>query len=373
MEVFMGISQNSDVLIIGGGVIGLSIARELHKTGVRQITVVDRSNCGTESSWAAGGMLGPQAEADEFGEFYRFCSDSRDLYPAFAAELLDETGIDIELDQTGTLYLALDDDDAVALDHRLTIQRSAGLNIEYLSPADTRKAEPFVSPDVRGSLYFKDDWQVDNRKLLTALRRYAELNGIKVTENCTVENLIVENGKVVGVSTANGVIRANETVLAGGAWSSMIAAPEVDLGFAMTPIRGQMICYRTAKQLFGHVIYSRRGYLVPRHDGRILAGSTSEKVGFSKGTTDEGVAFLRMMAEEIAPSLSGLEPFDRWSGLRPMANDAFPVIERVKDLEGLIAATGHYRNGILLAPITANLVAQIIERKGSESVAATTS
>ena len=365
----MGISQNLEALIIGGGVIGLSIARSLHKTGVRHITVVDRSNCGTESSWAAGGMLGPQAEADEFGKFYKFCSDSRDLYPAFAAELLDETGIDIELDQTGTLYLALDDDDALALDHRLTIQRSAGLNVEYLSPADTRKAEPFISPDVRGSLYFKDDWQVDNRKLLSALLRYAELNGITVTENCTVENLIVENGEVVGVSTANGVIGANETVLAGGAWSSMIAAPEVDPGFIMTPIRGQMICYRTAKQLFGHVIYSRRGYLVPRHDGRILAGSTSEKVGFTKGTTDEGIAMLRAMAEEIAPSLSGLERFDRWSGLRPMANDAFPVIERVKKFAGLTAATGHYRNGILLAPITADIVAKIISGSGESSAA----
>lgn len=361
--------MSEDVLIIGGGVIGLSIARELHKTGVGKITVVDRSGCGMESSWAAGGMLGPQAEADEFGEFYKFCSESRDLYPAFAAELLDEAGIDIELDQTGTLYLALNDDDAVVLDHRLNIQRSAGLNVEYLSPAETRKAEPFISPDVRGSLFFKEDWQVDNRKLLSSLVRYAELNGITVKENCNVENLMIENGKVIGANTSIGEISAIETVLAAGAWSSMIAAPNVDLNFAMTPIRGQMICYRTAKQLFRHVIYSRRGYLVPRHDGRILAGSTSEQVGFTKGTTDDGIATLRAMAEEIAPSLSGLEPFDRWSGLRPMANDAFPVIDRVNDVRGLIAATGHYRNGILLAPITAEIVGKIINGNSESSVA----
>ncbi len=174
---------NSDIMIIGGGVIGLSIARELHKSGVQRITLIEKGVCGEESSWAAGGMLGPQAEADETGPFFDMTVASRDLYPAFAAELLDETGIDIELDRSGTLYLAFTEDDISELHERFRWQRKAGLAVEHLSTADARKAEPFVSPDVRGALLFPEDWQVENRKLLAALKRYADLNGIEIREN----------------------------------------------------------------------------------------------------------------------------------------------------------------------------------------------
>lgn len=349
--------MRSEFLIIGGGVIGLSIARELHKRGMRRITLVEKGVCGEESSWAAGGMLGPQAEANEGGAFFDICSASRDLYPALAEELLDETGIDIELDRSGTLYLAFTDEDVAELHERFRWQRKAGLAVEHLSAEAARSLEPFISPDVRGALYFPNDWQVENRKLLSALRRYAEINGIDIRENTQIERLIVDDDKVIGAETSTDRITADTTVLATGAWTSLIKLGIADMPVNIEPVRGQMITFQTAKRLFERVIYSRRGYIVPRTDGRILAGSTSENVGFDRSLTESAASGLREMASEIAPSTAGLPISDQWSGLRPFALDGMPILGSLSGVDGLSFATAHYRNGILLAPWTAKMIA----------------
>jgi glycine oxidase len=359
--------MNPDVLIIGGGLIGLSIARELHKSGVRRITLVEKSICGSESSWAAAGMLGPQAEAEETGPFFDLCCASRHLYPAFAAKLLDETGVNVELDRAGTLYLAFTDDDVREVHRRLKWQHKAGLPVEHFSAEETRRAEPFVSPDVRGALFFPDDWQVENRKLCAALKRYSQLNGIKIRENTLVERLIIENGRVVGAETATERIAAGQTVLATGAWTSIIKLGLADMPFEVAPVRGQMIAFHSDKRLFKHVIYSCRGYIVPRLDGWILAGSTSENTGFDKSVTEAATASLRDAACEIAQHLTSLDIDDRWAGLRPHASDGLPILGPIDGIDSLIIATAHYRNGILLAPLTAKLVAEnLVSKKDSE-------
>ncbi len=352
--------MDTSFLVIGGGVIGFSIARELHKCGVRKITLLEKGVCGEESSWAAGGMLGPQAEADEGGDFFDVCSASRDLYPELAAELLDETGIDIELDRSGTLYLAFTDDDVAKVHERFRWQRNAGLAVEHLSVGEARQAEPFISPDIRGALFFPNDWQVENRKLLAALKRYAELNGIEIRENTNVERLIVEDGRVIGAENDDERFLADHTILATGAWTSLIKLGVAEMPLKIEPVRGQMVTFQTAKRLFRHVIYSPRGYIVPRVDGRVLAGSTSEKVEFDRSLTKTEAISLREMASEIAPSTAGLPTADHWSGLRPSAPDGLPVIGQFDGIEGMFIATGHYRNGILLAPWTAKIAADSI-------------
>lgn len=349
--------MTSDVLIIGGGVIGLSIARELHKKGVRQITLVDKSVCGEESSWAAAGMLGPQAEADEPSAFFDLCCASRDLFPKFADELLYETGIDIELDRTGTLYLAFTDEDAKILHKRLRWQNKARLPIDHLSADATLRAEPLVSQNVRGSLFFPNDWQVENRKLLTALRRYAEINGIRIIENRVVKNLLIENNRVIGAGTDDGVITADKTILATGAWTSLIKLANAGMPINIEPIRGQIVAFQADRRMFQRVIYCRDGYIVPRADNRILAGSTTEHRGFDKSVTDEAANDLYAMATDIAPSIADLQITDQWSGLRPFASDGLPIIGGIAGIEDLFVATAHYRNGILLAPITAKIAA----------------
>ncbi len=355
------------ILIIGGGVIGLSIARELHKIGVRQITLIEKGVCGGEASWAAAGMLGPQADSPGTGAFFDLCCASRDLFPALASELLDETGIDIDLDRAGTLYLAFTDADMLEIAERYNAHRNAGLAIEYLSADKTRRTEPFVSPDVRESLFFADDWQVDNRKLCAALTSYALSNGITIRENTTVESLLVEDGRVTGVEAGGERFDADSTVIATGAWTSLIKLGEVALPVIVEPVRGQMIAFHTAKRLFQRVIQSSRGYLVPRTDGRILVGSTTEKAGFEKTVTNAAEKNLTEMAYEVAPSISGLQIADSWSGLRPFAADALPLLGPIDGVDGLVLATAHYRNGILLAPITARLIAaKLISGAGSE-------
>lgn len=349
-----------DILIIGGGVIGLTIARELHKRGASRIAVVDKGRCGEEASWAAAGMLGPQAEANDAGPFFDLCVESRDLYPTFAAELRDETSIDVELDRTGTLHLAFSDDDAAHLRSRFEWQTAASLPVERLSARDLRSLEPTISEHVLEALLFPNDWQVENRKLLGALRRYAENNGIEILENTKVEGLVVEAGSVIGAETQRGRIAAGTTVVATGAWTSLIQLGTMSLPVKVEPVRGQMIAFNTGERPFSHVIYSSRGYVVPRLDGRILAGSTSEQVGFDASTTGETRVYLEDMAAQIVPRLGELGIVDQWAGLRPFAPDGFPVLGSIENVDGLFIATAHYRNGILLAPITAKLAADTV-------------
>ncbi len=358
--------QISDVLIIGGGIIGLSIARELHKKRSGKITILERGRIGKEASHAAAGMLAPNAETEKLDAFYKFCDESNKLYSAFAEELFDETGIDVELNKSGTLYLALTKTDSAEIRRRFDWQKSAGLEIELLSANETRRLEPFVSPDVRESLFFPNDWQVENRKLICALENYAEINQINICENVEIKRLIIENGKVIGVEAHAEKFYGEKVILTAGAWSSLIEAKNSNLP-EIKPIRGQMISFHTAKQLFERTIYSPRGYLVPRHDGRILIGATVEDVGFDKDLTQAGIATLCETAFEIAPSLASLDILEKWAGLRPLVKDGLPILGDFSSIENFFIATAHYRNGILLAPLTAKIMAEkIAENKNSE-------
>ena len=360
----------SSILIIGGGVIGLSIARELYRKGSKKITILEKDLIGQKASFAAAGMLAPQAESDKADDFFEFSRNSRDLYPVLAEELLEETGIDIELDQSGTLYLAFDENDASEIRKRYEWQTKAGLDVEHLNTRETHKLEPFVSPDSLESLFFPNDWQIENRKLIRALREFATENKIELKENVEIESLIETGGKISGAKTVSGKEHfADVVILATGAWTSLIKTGE---NFILQipqikPIRGQMISFHTAKRLFTRVIYSPRGYIVPRKLGKILAGATMEDAGFENETTAEGTEIVRENALEISPSLASLPIDEKWSGLRPFAKDGLPVLGKVPGIENLFVATAHFRNGILLAPITAKLIAEkIAEGKDSE-------
>jgi glycine oxidase len=362
----MNYSQTTDILIIGGGVIGLSLARELHKKGAGKITILERGKAGQESSFAAAGILAPQAEAEKADKFFHFCSDSKNLYTNFAKQLLSETEVDIELDQNGTLYTAFSESDVTEIRRRFDWQKKSGLAVEHLTQTEARKAEPFVSPDVREALFFPNDWQVENRKLLVALQKYAKLNNIEIIENSEVRELLIENGKISGAITADKTFFAEKVVLTTGAWTWLIKAGENALPF-VKPIRGQILSFRTAKRLFSKIIYSARGYIVPRFDGRVLVGATVEDVGFDKSLTNSGIDFLLEIALEISPSLANLQIFDKWAGLRPASADNLPILGAFPEIENLYVGTAHFRNGILLAPLTAKILAdKIVENSDSE-------
>lgn len=356
----MDTTVDPEILIIGGGVIGLSLARELHRRGLRKIAVVERGRVGREASFAAAGMLAPNAENEVVDDFYRFCDASRLMFPQLAEELIAETGIDIELDRSGTLYAAFTAEDSEHLGVRFMRQRDAGMPVEKLSAAETLTAEPHLAENIRESLFFLNDWQVENRKMLAALEKYAALNGIEVIDGTAVDSLFVEHSKVIGAITGGRRINAGTTVLATGAWTSLIKIGGAPVPFQVKPVRGQMVSFGPADRLFKRVIYSPRGYLVPRADGRILAGATVEDVGFENRITDEAAEQLKSMAVEIAPCLNNIGIAEHWAGLRPYAADGLPIIGAMPGYENLFVATAHYRNGILLAPITAKILAERI-------------
>jgi glycine oxidase len=349
-----------DLLIIGGGVIGLSIARELKKRGVNNVKVLERGRIGREASWAAAGILAPQVEADTDDEFFRLCFESNRMYAALADELFDETGIDVELNKNGTLYLAFDDVDEKEFDHRFQWQTAAGLELKRLDRSQVRALEPDVSDNVIGGLHFPDDGQVENRKLVDALAASAKLLGVDIREGIEVKSILSDHGRVKGVETTQGRIPVDRVVITTGAWASHIELGDTSLPVEVKPIRGQMICYRPQGVAIRHVIYSRRGYVVPRADGRLLAGATAEDVGFDSSVTDEALRLLQDIAVEIFPRLGGSKVIDHWAGLRPYSVSGSPFIGRVKEAEGLFAAVGHFRNGILLTPITARIIADAV-------------
>lgn len=342
---------------MGGGVIGLSVARALGLRKAGKVILIERSQPGEEASFAAAGMLAPQAEADKADDFFRLACKSRDLYPDFSAALHQDTGVDVELDTTGTLYLAFTDDDEREIEDRYRWQTDAGLLVEKLSYSEALQLEPSITPDLRMALRFPLDIQVENRQLLSALVAANQNLGVRLMTNTTVTSLETGRAGVEGVHIANGFLSSRTVVIAGGAWSSTISGlRELNI----EPVRGQMVCLDSGSRIFRHVIYSPRGYVVPRASGRLLAGSTTEHVAFDKRVTAGGIHSIVTRALEISPAIYALPLVDCWAGLRPRAPDNLPVLGPVFKIEGLFYATGHYRNGILLAPITAELIAEAI-------------
>jgi glycine oxidase len=349
--------QTAGVVIIGGGVIGLTIARALTQRGVSDVCLIERSALGAEASSAAGGMLAPQTEADRHDQFFELACRSRDLYSDFAAALRDETGIDVELDTTGTLYLAFTEHDQNEIERRYEWQTQAGLSVERLTPAAARELEPCIAESLRGALRFPLDVQVENRRLLNALINSVAKRTVTISTETSVDSLTIEHGRVTGVQTSRGFISCRIAIVAAGTWSSAIRLSQTP---PIEPIRGQMICFDAKPQLTRHVIYSPRGYLVPRQDGRLLAGSTSEHAGFTKQVTAGGVSYILGNASEISSAVLSLPIVGTWAGLRPRAADGLPVLGPCDEIDGLFYATGHYRNGILLAPVTGELITEAV-------------
>jgi glycine oxidase len=349
-------NRSADVVIIGGGVIGLTIARALALRGVRDVCLIERGAPGMEASFAAAGMLLPQVEADAQDDFFTLACRSRDLYSAFAAALREETGIDIELDTTGTLYLALNEHDQNEIEKRYDWQTRAGLSVELLSAAVARDLEPCISDSTLVALLFPNDIQVENRRLLSALVNSVNKPGVTIVTETNVESLIIEGERLTGVQTSRGTVSCAAAVIAAGTWSGFITHSSLSI----EPVRGQMLCLESKPQLTRHVIYSPRGYLVPRRDGRLLAGSTSERAGFAKCVTAGGMSSILQNAHEISPAISNLPVVDTWAGLRPCSADGLPVLGPCGEIDGLFYATGHYRNGILLAPLTGELISEAI-------------
>lgn len=345
----------SDVVIVGGGVIGCAIARLLASSSV-DVTVVERGDHPAEASWAAAGMLSPLAESDRPGPFLDLLLAAVTRFPALATSLLEETGIDIGYRSEGTLLLALGEADERVLEARWRWQSDAGLPVERLTAGETLELEPAVSEAVRRGLRFPLDHQVDSREMSRALWGSAESAGARFVTRREVSAIERAGDRAVGVRLRDGeLLGAGAVVVAAGSWAGgLLGLPRP---IPVRPVHGQLISLDGRDLGVRHVVDTPRIYLVPRRDGRIIAGATVESTGFAKAVTATGVASLHSAAAEAIPDLEGREVLDAWSGLRPGTPDDAPIVGPDPDVPNLFYATGHFRNGILLAPITGEAVA----------------
>jgi glycine oxidase len=350
------------VAIIGAGVIGLAIAWRLATRGA-QVTMFDRGAAGGGASHAAAGMLAATMEAEPGeGPLVELGRASHARWGAFAAELLDATGIDVELRTEGTLIVALTGDDRAQLMHHLALQQKLGLPVEWLTASEVRRREPHIATTVAGAVLCAQDHQVDNRRVVAALLEAARLSGVTIHEHRAVAEIVIAGGAVTGVALEDGQqVAADVVVLAAGAWSRAIGGLPADSRPPVRPVKGQMLALRmdAAAPLINHVICAPGVYLVPRRDGRLLVGATVEERGFDASLTAGAVLTLLESAWRVIPSLEELAIHEMWVGHRPGSRDDAPILGAGR-MRGLIYATGHHRNGILLTPITAELVARLI-------------
>ncbi|HEX8908685.1 MAG TPA: glycine oxidase ThiO [Anaeromyxobacteraceae bacterium] len=345
-----------DVVVIGAGVQGCAVALRLAQAG-KDVLVLERSIPGAEASSAAGGILSPGVEAVEPGPFYFLCRASLARYPALVREVERLTGVAVGYREGGTLEVALEDEHAQLLAARAERLERQGLPAEVLDDAAARRLEPGLSPQTRGALFFPDEASVDPRPLSRALYLAARAVGARF-QTGQVLRIVHEGGRAVAVEHEAGRIDAAAVVLAAGAWSALVPGSALPRG-AVRPVRGQIALLDTRQRLLTRVVFSDKGYVVPRFDGRVQCGSTMEEVGFEKEVTAGGLRAVLDLAIEIAPALARAPLIDTWSNFRPASPDGWPVLGPAA-VPGLFYATGHTRNGIMLTAITADAVAAAV-------------
>jgi glycine oxidase len=351
-----------DLVVVGGGVIGLSCAWRAARSGAR-VAVVDRSQPPTGATRVAAGMLAPVGEL-AFGEpeLLKLTLAAARLYPDFVAELEQASGVSTEYRPDGALHIALDRDEAAELRRVHELQRSLGLGAEWLPPRRCRELEPGLTPSLNGGVHAPDEASVDPRALMEALLRGLEAEGALLLTETGVDAALLDGERVVGVRTESGrELRAATVVLAAGAWSSAEWLPEPARP-PVRPVKGQILELRSRDGAApcSRIVASERVYLVPRPDGRLVVGATVEEQGFDTAVTAGGVHELLREAYRLLPEVAEMELVEATAGLRPGTPDNMPLIG-ASGLDGLLWATGHYRNGILLAPLTAKMLVEQLD------------
>lgn len=340
-----------EVIIIGGGLIGLSIAFELIERGVK-ITIIEKDKIGKGASWAAGGMLAPQSEGLD-GEFLNFCLESRNLYGDFIKRIEEKTLKETGYWKCGILKLAFSKEEAQKIKQDVERFKRLGLPALWLDRKALEKEYKNLGDEVIGGALYKEDSQVDNRTLCNALANYVKQNA-KVLENTKVLKIDDKNGKFNKLITDKGEFKADLCVLSAGAWSGEI------LDIPVFPLKGEMLALDIQKDEIDKVLYSSKAYLIPRRDfHRLVVGATQENVGFKDGNTAYGTLKLLRGSINTLKNLAYKNIQELWFGYRPSTPDELPILGD-SGIENLVLATGHHRNGILLAPITAKIISEYI-------------
>jgi glycine oxidase len=342
-----------DVIVIGGGLLGMLSARELAQAGCR-VTVFDRGQTGRESTWAGGGILSPLYPWRFDDSITALAQWGQPRFAEFAAQLQAESGVDPEYVPSGLLILDSEEQDAA----REWATRW-GVDLQTVSADEVRRLEPQLGFIPEQALWMPQVGQLRNPRLAKAARGSLESLGVRLIEKQPVEELLIEAGRVRGIRSGEQTWTAERVVVAGGAWSGDLLAT-LGIELAVRPVRGQMILYRGEPDMLHRIVLSQDRYVIPRRDGRVLVGSTIEEVGFDKSTTDEALAELRREALRLVPRLEDYSVEHHWAGLRPGSPHGIPYIYEVPEVQGLYLNTGHFRNGVVLGPASARLLADLV-------------
>ncbi len=354
----------ADVVIVGGGIIGCASAYYLSKAGA-SVTLLERDEVAGAASGAAAGILVPPSEAIPSGAFGDLCRAGVDAYPSLVEALRDETGIDVQYLAPGILLPAGTERRAQVLRAVAGWQQGLGLNLEWVEGSPLRLLEPALAESVLGAAYSPQGHHVNPGLLTQALAQAAAGSGAVLKQGTAVVGFLRQGSRVAAVRASDGdTIAAEHVVLAAGPWTRRVART-LGVDVPTRPVRGQMLAYRSTA--VRHIIWGEDGYLVPKPGGFLFAGATVEDVGFRPRTTHRGLAQVRRMGTATAPALRYPEVASDWAGLRPGSPDGRPIIGRVPGKDNVLVATGHYRNGILLGPITGRLIAQLVTEGKTET------
>ena len=350
--------NSQDVIVIGGGVIGLSIAYALAREGV-MATVLDRSELGREASWAGAGMIAPTAERKTDNPSVELRSLSARLYPEWSTALRDETGIDNGYRRTGGVDVAWTRDEEHALKVAAGKWREEGIAFERLSPTDFGRVEPALNPALRVAYYLPDRAQIRNPRHLTALAAAVLKRGVNLQPGRAALGFEALGERLIAVKTSEGPLACDWVVVAAGPWSEQLLE---DLGLCVPtpPVKGQIVLLRFDRPRLTRIVEHGKNYLVPRDDGRVLVGATEEEVGFDKRSTPAAVRDLLDEALRLCPVLAEAEVEKSWAGLRPGSIDTRPYLGYARGYRNLIVATGHKRAGLQLAPASAEVIVDLV-------------
>ena len=359
----------ADVAIVGGGLIGLSIAWRLARAG-RSVVVLERETIGAGASLAATGMLAPAAEHEPGSDpLLPLALESLRRWPAFRDDLEAEAGRRIDYRPDGTLVLAVGRDEVERLRFRYDLQRRSGLDAAWLPGSEVRRLEPGLRPSVTAGIHCPLDHQVDPRLVMDALAEACRRAGVVLAEGTPVTALDWSGGRVAGVRCGDRAVAAEVVVLASGAWSGEGGLLPEALTLPVRPLKGQSLALRTTARTggLGRMVWTEQVHMAPKSDGQLIVGATVEDCGFRPGVTAGGLYALLEGARRVLPGIEEMEVEAVWSGYRPTSDDDAPILDALAP--GLVAATGHHRNGYLLAPVSADAIAELVTRGALPDVA----
>lgn len=361
--------SSNKISIVGGGVIGLSLGWQLARKGA-EVEIFERETAAKGAAWVAAGMLTPQAELGfEEIELFNLSRKSLELYPKFLEDLKEDSGLAVKMDRCGSLFAGFDRDDWARLRRLYDFREKVNLPAEWLTGSEAKELEPMLSPKCTCGLWMPDDAQIENRDLLNALHVAAKSKGCKIHENTEVSSVKIENGKVKAVIANGNEMELYNLVIAAGAWSKQIGGIPDSILPPVRPVKGQIMSLGLdSDSKVTHAIRGRDVYLVPKADGRLIVGASNEEMGFDTNPTAGVIYKILERAWETVPGIYEYPIREIKVGLRPGSRDHEPIVGD-SEIEGLYFATGHYRSGILLAPITAvELSEWIVTGKISEAL-----